>query len=452
MSEIESNTKSFNNRGWRSTLLPRSLFGRALLIIVLPVLFVQLFSAYFFYERHWASVTRNMSQSLTGDIALLVNETHHASDRKREEWRALAKHVLSMTVTFHYGDVLNQSAIMHDQRFLKFHQSLKQRIGLPTHITLNDDGSMIDIAVELHDSVMHVAVSKKRLFNSTSYIFSIWLAVSSLLVLLVAVLFLRNQMRPIGQLAQAAERFGLGDDEGDFRPRGATEVRQAGRAFLTMRARIRRQVATRTAMLAGISHDLRTPLTRMKLEIAMLKDEEMKSSLSDDVDEMQHMIQEYLDYAKGDESSELRQEVILSDYLADMIPHYNHTKNRVSLEDADVAIHVTIAPRAFRRVVDNIITNALRYGGDVCRISTVSERQHALIIFDDEGEGIPESLQEEVFRPFTRLEGSRNAETGGVGLGLSIAQDIVQSHGGTIRLINRELGGLRVMVRIPRKL
>lgn len=436
-----------NQRGWRSLLLPRSLFGRALLILVLPVLFVQLFSAYFFYERHWASVTRNMSQSLVGDVALLINETHHSGDRKRQEWKALSKHVLSMTLKFDYGKKIISTRGYDDARFSDFHRRLKQRVGLPTYVALTPGGQKIDIAVGLSDSVMHVQVSKKRLLNSTSYIFSIWLAVSSILVLMVAMLFLRNQIRPIGQLARAAERFGMGDDEGDFRPRGATEVRQAGRAFLTMRARIRRQVATRTSMLAGISHDLRTPLTRMKLEIAMLKDEEMKASMSDDVDEMQHMIQEYLDYAKGDESSELREELPLSDYLDDVVGQFEH----VELGESDDSIVVTIAPRAFRRVTDNIITNALRYGGGVCHISTVNERQHAVIIFDDEGEGIPEESQEDVFRPFTRLENSRNSETGGVGLGLSIAQDIVQSHGGTIRLVNRELGGLRVIVRIPRE-
>jgi len=439
-------------RGLRSSLLPRSLYGRALLILVLPVLFVQLFSAYFFYERHWASVTRNMSQSLVGDVALLVSETHYASDREREEWRALSKHLLNMNVSYAYGKTLDKRAAYNDSRFSDFHAMLKKRIGLPTHIILSKDGTLIDIAVELSDSVMHVVVNKKRLFNSTSYIFSIWLAVSSILVLLVAVSFLRNQIRPIGQLAKAAERFGMGDDEGDFRPRGATEVRQAGRAFLTMRARIRRQIATRTSMLAGISHDLRTPLTRMKLEIAMLKDEEMKASLGDDVDEMHYMIQEYLDYAKGDESSEMRESVLLGEYLEDAIMHYQQAGKAVQLDEVEKHIVVTIAPRAFKRVTDNIITNALRYGAEMCHISTASERQHAVIVFDDEGEGIPEGSLEDVFRPFTRLEDSRNSETGGVGLGLSIAQDIVQSHGGTIRLVNRELGGLRVIVRIPRKL
>ncbi len=451
MSDSILSTFFSNQRGWRSVLLPRSLFGRALLILVLPVLFVQLFSAYFFYERHWASVTRNMSQSLAGDVALLINETHHSGDRKRQEWKALSKHVLNMSLKFDYGKKITSTRGYGDERFSDFHQGLKQRVGLPTYIALMSDDQTIDIAVELSDSVMHVQVSKKRLLNSTSYIFSIWLAVSSILVLMVAVLFLRNQIRPIGQLARAAERFGVGDDEGDFRPRGATEVRQAGRAFLTMRARIRRQVATRTAMLAGISHDLRTPLTRMKLEIAMLKDEEMKASLGDDVAEMQHMIQEYLDYAKGNESSELREEWVLSDYLEDAVVHFERAEKSVHVEELNDTIIVTIAPRAFRRVTDNIITNALRYGGGVCHISTVSERQHAVIIFDDAGEGIPEKNQEEVFRPFTRLENSRNTETGGVGLGLSIAQDIVQSHGGTIRLVNRELGGLRVIVRIPRE-
>ena len=269
---------------------------------------------------------------------------------------------------------------------------------------------------------------------------------ASTLFLMIAVIFLRNQIRPIRKLAEAADNFGRGADMPNFRPSGASEVRKAARAFIVMRERIKRQLRTRTEMLAGISHDLRTPLTRMKLQLAMLGDSEASREMGDDVQQMEHMIQEYLDFARG-EGREDAIRVSLREFLEDVVSDYQRLSADVTLvpgQDSMMDIRIS----GFRRMMHNVIDNALRYGKR-CRLALRIAANYCEVVIDDEGPGIPEDKRDEVFKPFNRLDPSRNIKTGGVGLGLTIARDIVLAHGGSILLESSPKNGLRVIIRLP---
>jgi two-component system osmolarity sensor histidine kinase EnvZ len=277
---------------------------------------------------------------------------------------------------------------------------------------------------------------------------------ASCLFLFIAVIFLRNQIRPITRLAIAADNFGRGLDTENFRPHGATEVRKAARAFITMRERIRRQIRTRTDMLSGISHDLRTPLTRMKLQLAMLPEDvstrpDMREAiveLEDDVQQMQQMVQEYLDFA-CEEGREDAVRVNLSELLTDVANDYVRMQQKVSLT-IENSPEIELRVSSCRRMLHNLIDNALRYGKN-CHLTLRQAGSYAEIMVDDEGAGIPENQRDEVFKPFNRLEASRNSKTGGVGLGLTIARDVVLAHGGIIALETAPTHGLRVLIRLP---
>jgi two-component system osmolarity sensor histidine kinase EnvZ len=274
----------------------------------------------------------------------------------------------------------------------------------------------------------------------------LWMLGTSVIFLFIATIFLRNQIRPIRRLAEAADSFGRGIDMPNYRPHGATEVRKAARAFIVMRERIKRQLRTRTEMLAGISHDLRTPLTRIKLELAMLPESEAVRELSDDVRQMEHMIQEYLDFARG-EGREVALRVSLREMLEDVVSDYKRlSQDVVLIAGGDVTTDIRVS--SFRRMLHNLIDNALRYGKR-CDLTLRPASNYCEIMIDDEGQGIPVEKRDEVFKPFNRLEPSRNIKTGGVGLGLTIARDIVLAHGGSITLGSSPKQGLRVIIRLP---
>jgi two-component system osmolarity sensor histidine kinase EnvZ len=299
--------------------------------------------------------------------------------------------------------------------------------------------------VQLADGVLSFRPTLKRLESGTTVIFMLWMTGSALVFLCIAILFLRNQVRPIRQLAEAAENFGKGQDMPGFKPHGALEVRRAARAFLIMRDRIARQIRSRTEMLAGISHDLRTPLTRMKLQLALPQDAQAARAMSEDVGQMERMIAEYLDFARG-EGGEESAVVRLKALMQDIADDYARLGKKVPVEAEDATI--TLREGAFRRMMHNLIDNAIRYGKE-CRVSAAAMPTRVEICVDDKGPGIPAAQREEVFRPFTRLDASRNPATGGVGLGLTIARDVARSHGGDISLSDAPGGGLRVLVRLP---
>jgi len=429
-------------------LLPRALFGRALIIIVAPVILLQAIIAYVFFERDLDTTTRRLARDVAADIALLVAVEDGYSGAERVRLRALEARQLDYRVTFLPGDDLpTNSGKLTATIDVALDDILEQRIGKDRDFRTARMGNDFEIRVDVHDGVLAVLVPRDRITVSKPDIFILWMVGSSLLLLGIAILFLRNQVRPIERLARAAEAFGKGRNVPDFKPYGATEVRRAAQAFLTMRARIERHVAQRTEMLAGVSHDLKTPLTRLKLAMAMMDPQEAEPMLGD-VAEMEHMLDEYLAFARG-EGGEENEIVELGELVRDAASAAAKARQR-----PDVAVSlpgpvaVSVKRAALRRVLANLIDNALKHGAKVA-VSLVTRGPWVEIVVEDDGPGIPEARREEAFRPFHRLDEGRNLQVGGSGLGLAIARDIARAHGGDIILGNSALGGLKATLRLP---
>ncbi len=425
------------------SLLPSSLFGRALLILVLPTVLIQLVMAYVFFDRHWDNVTRHMSNTLAGEMSFFIRRFEGLPLGDAQQLALDFQATTGIDATFEKPEAYDVKR--GTDEFPEFQQRLHAKIKEPFTVYKNASGTSIEIDIQLPDRTLHMETTVKRLESRTTIIFLFWMLGASALFLLIATLFLRNQIRPIRRLAEAAGSFGRGVDMPDFRPSGASEVRRASRAFIVMRERIKRQLRTRTEMLAGISHDLRTPLTRMKLELEMLGGDAAKE-LQGDVQQMEHMIQEYLDFARG-EGREEAVRISLVEFLEDVVGGYQRLNADVVFSAAsDVQVDVRVS--GFRRMLNNLIDNALRYG-ERCELGLRVSANYCEIVVDDEGPGIPTEKYDEVFKPFNRLEASRNTKTGGVGLGLTIARDIALAHGGSISLDNSPRNGLRVIIRLP---
>ncbi|WP_420564300.1 ATP-binding protein [Thalassobaculum sp.] len=431
--------------------LPKTLFGRALLIIVTPLVLMQVISTYVFYERHWEIMTRRLVHSLAGDIAFLIEELRPPITH---EWVAELSERANrhFDIELHWqpeGILPNQpSYSVFDQTQEAMKDAMETKVHRPYIMNTDFVDRRIEILVQLPSGVLQVLAHKKRLFTSTTYVFMLWMIGSSLVLFAIAIVFMRNQIRPIRRLAIAARAFGLGRDVTGFKPEGATEVRQASAAFLQMRDRINRQLSQRTEMLAGVSHDLRTPLTRMKLELAMLGDNDDIAELKADVTEMERMVEGYLAFARG-EGAEVPVEIDVGTLVNDVIANERRGGTRIVYEQPDDGEAVLPArPDALRRAVANLVQNAARYGSRV-NVAVVRAGEIIEITVDDDGTGIPADRREEAFQPFKRLEPSRNLETGGTGLGLTISRDIIRSHGGDLTLEDSPLGGLRAVIRLP---
>jgi two-component system, OmpR family, osmolarity sensor histidine kinase EnvZ len=323
---------------------------------------------------------------------------------------------------------------------------IRKQIGLPFWIDTVGRSSIVEIRIRLDDAIMRVFAPRAEAYNSNSLVFLMWMVLTSVVVLTIAILFLRNQIKPIVRLADAAEAFGKGREAPNFRPRGAREVRRAAAAFLEMKIRIERAIEQRTTMLAGVSHDLRTVLTRFKLELALLGDSPEVEAIKKDVDEMAAMLEAYLAFARGDTGEQSAPTDIagLLEELRLDIERHGHR--------ATVAFHgpaeVTVRPAAFKRCLANLVSNAARFASTVA-ITGHRDHRWLTVTVDDDGPGIPQSLREDVFKPFLRLDDARNQDEGGTGLGLAIARDIARSHGGDITLGASPMGGLRAMVKVP---
>jgi len=427
---------------------PKTLFTRAMLILVLPILFIQMVTVYIFYDRHWASVTRQLSSSLAGEVTWLVEHWEFSTDRERRQWLALQaarNYGLKIALLPAMRAALPEHA--NAVHFPIFDENLSSRLDRPYALYYEPETEQLNILVPVRGGMLRIEAPKKRLAGSTTVIFIGWIVGTAILLLFVAILFLRNQIRPIVQLSSAAEKFGRGQEATDFRPSGAREVRQAAKAFIEMRDRIRRQVESRTAMLAGISHDLRTPLTRMKLELELLGRKDGLEELHEDVAEMQHMVESYLAFASG-EGNEEAVSLPIAELITRAAEPYQRRESSLTL-GALPDRSITVKPQAMTRVLRNLIDNALRYG-DHCWISVKLRRKSCLILVDDDGPGIPANQRDVVFRAFKRLEESRNTKTGGAGLGLTIVRDIVHAHGGEVTLDDAPQGkGLRVVINLP---
>ena len=430
--------------------MPAGLYPRSQLNIIAPMVILQSVVAFVFMERHWNTVTRRLSAAVTQDISGLIDIYRtYPQDPGNTQIRRIAQQRFGLVVDFlpvsempppgpkPFFSLLDQP--LSDE--------IRRQIGRPYWLDTVGRSSIVEIRIQLDNAVMRVFARRSAAYASNSEIFLFWMVGTSLVLLAVAILFLRNQIKPIQRLADAAESFGKGREVPNFRPRGATEVRRAAHAFIEMKSRVERAIEQRTTMLAGVSHDLRTVLTRFKLELALIKKKSPEvEAMKKDVDEMARMLEAYLAFARGDlsESAAPTDMAAFLNALKEDAERHGH-KATVVFHGAPV---VTVRPAAFKRCLSNLVSNAARFAASIA-ITGLRDHRYLTVTIDDDGPGIPAEMREEVFKPFLRLDDARNQDEGGTGLGLAIARDIARSHGGDIMLGDSSLGGLRATVRVP---
>ncbi|MBL4693302.1 MAG: HAMP domain-containing protein [Magnetovibrio sp.] len=428
--------------------LPKSLLGRSVLIIVMPLFLLQVISATVFFQNHWSKVGRRLALGVGGELSMVIENMRQNTDPNvRARLFKQANNTVRLALHFEPGKVIPDQARLGEG--ILVHQltgALDETINKPHRIDAASKKRYVDIEIQLPEGVLYVTVSKKRLFSSSTYAFVLMSVGTSVLLFFVAVIFMRNQVRPIRRLAVAADDFGKGRDSPKFKPEGASEVRRAAGAFIAMRNRIKRQIQQRTDMLAGVSHDLRTPLTRMKLQLEMMSDDDGVSELKTDISDMEHMLDEYLAFVRG-QGAEKAVETNLTNLLSEISVQARRKGAKIDLHcEGDILAAVKV--NALKRALTNFVENSVRYGGNTA-IRAGLRSDMVEIVIDDDGPGIPEDKREEVFKPFVRLDASRNPETGGVGLGMTIARDAIRGHGGEVLLEDAPGGGLRVRVSIP---
>jgi len=435
---------------WLKSVMPKGLYARSLLIIIVPMVVLQSVVALLFLERHWDLVTNYLSSAVTQEIATLIDVYKtYPQDPGHAQLRRIAQDRLGLVVDFMPGTQLPPPGPkpFFNQLDAALSDQIRKQIGLPFWIDTVGRSSIVEIRIQLPDNnIMRVFAQRADVYDPNSWIFLVWMVATSLVVLAIAIAFLRNQIRPIVRLADAAEAFGKGREALNFRPRGAREVRRAAAAFLEMKGRIERSIEQRTTMLAGVSHDLRTILTRFKLELALLGDGPEIDAIKKDIDEMAGMLEAYLAFARGDtgeQSAATDIALLLDELKLDSERHGDRTSVTFYGQP-----EVTVRPAAFKRCLANLISNASRFASTVA-ITGHRDHRWLTVTVDDDGPGIPVAMREDVFKPFLRLDDARNQDEGGTGLGLAIARDIARSHGGDITLGDSPLGGLRASVRIP---
>jgi two-component system osmolarity sensor histidine kinase EnvZ len=434
---------------WLRRRLPTGLYTRSLLIIIIPMVLLQSVVAAVFMERHWQMVTERLSLAVTRDIAAIIEviDTYPQGDDYSDITR-IARDQLNLQISIEPDGDLPPP---REKPFFSIldgilSDEITEEIRRPFWIDTVGNSNLIEIRIKLDNRILRVITKRSQAYASNTHIFILWMVGASLVLIAISILFLRGQIRPILSLANAAESFGKGQKTEGFSPRGADEIRRAGLAFIQMRERIERQMEQRTAMLAGISHDLRTILTRFKLQLALAGDKPELSGMGEDVDDMQSMLEGYLAFAKG-ESEEDFGTLKLSDLLERFRNDFE-LRGRDLTYEIDGEDEIAVRPNAFTRLVGNIVSNSERYAKNL-HINARHNAKWLTLTLDDDGPGIPPESREEVFKPFYRLDEARNLDSSGTGLGLAIARDIARAHGGNVMLSDSPAGGLRAIVRIP---
>lgn len=435
---------------WFIRRMPKRLYARSLIIIIAPMVLLQSVIAYVFMERHWQMVTERLSMAVVHDISAIIDiiETYPQDDNYNNIIR-IAQQRMGLNISILSPDSLPPPGPKPFFAILDYFLSeeITKQINRPFWIDTVGDSNLVEIRIRLDDKVLRVFATRSQTYASNTGIFLSWMVGTALVLLIIAIFFLRNQIRPIQQLAEAAESFGKGRPlPKGFEPRGADEVRRAGIAFLRMRERIERQIDQRTTMLSGVSHDLRTILTRFKLQLALAGNDFDSGPLEQDIADMQNMLEGYLAFARGEGAEEVGE----LDLTQLMVKFSEEAQLRergftYAIQGNPVA---QVRPGAFSRLVSNLVSNAFRYAENV-HVNIRHGKETLVITIDDDGPGIPKSKREEVFKPFFRLDEARNQDESGTGLGLSIARDIARSHGGDVRLGKSPQGGLRATVEVP---
>ena len=426
-------------------ILPKQLFYRALLIVAVPIILLQLTVSIVFFDSLWIKTNKGMTRALVGEIKTFIN-TYKNEEHNKEYLITLFQKHLDFNVKFESSKVFPESKDF-ERWFSPIDRTLRRELKSKYLYYWFDTTSykdLIDLRIKYETGYFQFYIPKERVASSSARIFALWITLPAFLLIAIAIIFLKNQTRPIVNLAKASEKFGRGEDIGEFRPSGALEIRQAGYEFDKMRKRILRHLNQRSEMLSGISHDLRTPLTRIKLQLSFIKDKEISKKLSDDVTEMEKMLDEYLQFASL-RSTEKTETFELSGLLKTTVMKY--AKKEI-VTDIPENIYLNGRKDLIRRSLNNLIDNSIKYGQNIL-ISLKKTSNNITIIIDDDGPGIPEDERENVFKPFYKISKSRSDSKSSVGLGLSIASDIIRSHGGNIQLETSDKNGLRAKIFLP---
>ena len=427
-------------------ILPKRLFYRALLIVAIPVIVLQLVITIVFFDSLWIKTNKGMTRTLVNEISTFI-EAYESEETNKQELKDLFSLFLDLNIELTKNEKLETS---NTERWFSpidrtLRRELKSKFGIDKYwFDTISYKELIDLRIKYDEGYFKFLVPKDRVTSSSARIFALWITVPALIMVIISLIFLKNQTRPITNLARAAERFGKGEKVEEFKPSGAQEIRQAGHEFDKMRKRIERHINQRTEMLSGISHDLRTPLTRMKLQLAFIKDENTVEKLTEDINEMEKMLNEYLQFTSSS-YSEKDQMFNLSELVKEIIEKYNN--ENISC-DLIPRIYINGRSNLIKRCLNNLIDNALKYAEKVA-INLNKKNSNIFIIIDDNGPGIPKSEYDNVFKPFYKIDKGRADSKSSVGLGLSIASDIIKSHGGNIMLEKSKMEGLRVKIFLP---
>ena len=426
-------------------LLPKRLFYRGLLIVAIPIVVLQITITLVFFDSLWIKTSKGMTRSLVSEIVTIIDIYNNESEYNKKIVTDLYNKNFSFSVRFLKNEKLPDIKV---ERWFSpmdrtLRRELKTKINEYWFNTISYE-EVVDLRIKFRDGVLQIYFPKERIQASSIRIFALWITLPAVLMVIIAIIFLKNQTRPIIKLAEASERFGRGEEIDEFRPSGALEIRKAGLEFEKMRSRILRHLNQRSEMLSGISHDLRTPLTRIKLQLAMIKDKALSKKLSDDVDEMEKMLNEYLQFASIG-AKDKTENFDLSELVENLVNKY---ENPDIFKDLKKKIYLNGRKNLIQRCINNLIDNSIKYGGKT-KIIIEKNKSNIILSIEDNGPGIPKSEYKNVIKPFYKIDKSRSESKSSVGLGLSISSDIIKSHGGDMNFSKSNLGGLKVTISLP---
>ena len=425
-------------------ILPKQLFYRSLIIVAAPIIIMQITISIVFFDSLWIKTKKGMTRALVNEIATFI-DTYENENNDKEQIIKLFENHLQFNIKYETNK--NFPDIFTERWFSPIDRSLRRELKSQNfNYWFDTTGykNLIDLKLKYKNGYFQFFIPRERLSTTPVRLFALWITLPAILVIFIAILFLKNQTRPITKLAEASEKFGKGEDVEDYRPSGALEIRKAGLEFDRMRKRILRHLNQRSEMLSGISHDLRTPLTRIKLQLAFIKDKEITNKLSKDVDEMEKMLNEYLQFSRSN-FTEKSEKFNLSELIMSIVKKY---ENKNILVDQKTEVFFSGRKNLIQRSLNNLLDNAINFSKNI-KVTQQKIKRSILIFVEDDGPGIPSSEYENVFKPFYKVDKSRNQTRSSVGLGLSIASDIVRSHGGNIELGKSEMGGLKIKIVLP---
>ena len=426
-------------------ILPKQLFYRALLIVAIPIIVIQITISFVFFDSLWIKTNKGLTRALVGEIDTLIDIYNDENEYNKKKLTDLYNQNFNFSIRFIENTKLPDIKV--ERWFSPMDRNLRRELKSKINeywFNTTSYQEVVDLRIKFNDGVLQIFFPKERIQASSIRIFALWITLPAFLLIAIAMVFLKNQTRPIIKLAEASERFGRGEDVEEYRPSGALEIRKAGWEFDRMRKRILRHLNQRSEMLSGISHDLRTPLTRIKLQLAFIKDKDIIKKLSNDVDEMEKMLNEYLQFSKSN-FTEKSERFNLSELIHSTVKKY---ENKNIIVDQENKIFFNGRKNLIKRCLNNLIDNASNFAKNI-KIKQQKIKRNIIIFIEDDGPGIPLSEYENVFKPFYKIDKSRNQKKSSVGLGLSIASDIIKSHGGNIELGKSEIGGLKIKIVLP---